>query len=264
MSDVIQEGKRTKQPVLFVGHGSPLNAIEQNPYTQTWSKFGEALPRPSAILGISAHWYTKGTRITDADKPKQIYDMYGFPKELYQLTYEPDGNPNLAETVKKILYPDIEIDREWGLDHGLWAVLCKMYPQADIPVVSLSIDRDKTPEEHFKIGKALAVLREQGVMIIASGNIVHHLGLVNWSMQGGYPFADDFDQFIIDHVKKRQFSSVLNWNEAGKSATDAFPTPEHFLPLLYALGASNDTDEITVFNESRTLGAISMTGFCFG
>lgn len=252
-----------RMPVLFIGHGSPMNALEENEYTRNWVKLGQLLPRPKAIISISAHWYTEGTRITDEAKPKTVYDMYGFPEELYQITYNAPGSPELAHLTKSLLHKEVFIDNSWGCDHGTWSVLHKIYPEAIIPVFQLSIDRKADAATHYRLGQELKTLRENGVMIFASGNVVHNLRMVNWDMEGGYPWAEEFDQYIKDKILKKEYEDVIHYDRAGKSSQSAFPTPEHFYPLLYALGATEDDDRLTVFNDSCMLGGLSMTSYLF-
>jgi 4,5-DOPA dioxygenase extradiol len=253
----------TKMPAVFIGHGSPMNAIEDNQYTRKWMEIAEIIPKPKAILSVSSHWYTNGTRITDAAKPKVVYDMYGFPEELYKVVYQPDGSPELAHETKRLIESDVKIDNSWGIDHGTWSVLCRMYPKMDIPVFQLSVDADADVETHFRIGEQLTSLREKGVMILGSGNIVHNLSMTNWNMDFGYPWANEFDSYIKDKIITRQYAGVLDYNKAGRAADQAFLTPEHFNPLLYVLGASTTDDRLTVFNDSCTLGSISMTCYLF-
>jgi 4,5-DOPA dioxygenase extradiol len=252
-----------KMPVLFVGHGNPMNAIEDNRYSRGWIEIAKKIPRPEAILSVSAHWYTEGTRISDAEKPETVYDMYGFPEELYQVRYDAPGAPWLARQIKGLLSEAVETDNSWGIDHGTWSVLHRMYPEADIPVVQLSVDSLTSFDAHFRIGRELSSLREKGVLIMGSGNVVHNLGMAKWGMESGFSWADEFDLYIRDCVASRRFEDVINYGSAGKSAEMAFFTPEHFYPLLYVLGASTEGDKLTIFNESRTMGAISMTSYLF-
>lgn len=254
---------KKKMPVLFVGHGSPMNAIEDNAYTRAWKEVAARIPKPEAILAISAHWFTAGSRIGDAEQPEMIYDMYGFPEELYRVNYNAPGAPELAHLTKDSISRNVKIDNTWGIDHGTWSVLNNMYPAADIPVCQLSIDRTAGAEKHFQIGQEISYLREKGVLILASGNIVHNLALINWSMDGGYPWANEFDKYIKEKITSRHYQEVINYQSAGDSAKWAFPTTEHYYPLLYALGASAATDKLTVFNDSRTLGSMSMTCYLF-
>jgi 4,5-DOPA dioxygenase extradiol len=253
-----------RMPALFVGHGSPMNAIESNKYSQGWKELGTRIKKPDAILSVSGHWFTKGTKITDAPKPKPVYDMYGFPEDLYRVVYRPDGAPELAhETVSLIQSAKVEIDNSWGIDHGTWAVLCRMFPEADIPVYQLSVDAGVSAETHYNIGREIACLREKGVMIFGSGNVVHNLMRVNWDMSDGYPWAVEFDDYIKDKVVAGKYDEVLNYTKAGSSASLAFSTPDHFNPLLYVLGASHKDDKLTILNDSCTLGALSMTCYLF-
>lgn len=252
-----------KMPVLFVGHGSPMNAIEDNEYSRGWIEIAKKIPKPEAILSVSAHWYTDGTKVSDAEKPETVYDMYGFPDELYQVSYNAPGAPELAHKVKSMISSPVGIDNSWGLDHGTWSVLHRMYPKADIPVLQLSLDSLTSFDAHFRIGRELSSLREQGVLILGSGNIVHNLGMAKWGMDSGFPWADEFDIYIKDRIVNRQYEDVINYGNAGKSSEMAFFTPEHFYPLLYVLGASRDEDRISIFNESRTMGSISMTSYIF-
>lgn len=250
-----------KMPVLFVGHGSPMNAIENNDYTRSWEEIARKIPKPKAILSISAHWYTNGTRINNSEKPKMVYDMYGFPEELYQVVYPAPGALKLAEVTKNLISREVKADNSWGIDHGTWSVLHRMYPAAEIPVFQLSIDSSAPAETHYKIGQELSSLREQGVLIFGSGNIVHNLSRVNWELEGGYPWADAFDSYIKHKILNRQNQDVINYRSAGELSKLAFSTPEHFYPLLYVLGASGADDTITIFNDSCTLGSISMTSY---
>ncbi len=252
-----------KMPVLFVGHGSPMNAIEDNEFSRTWRALGEALPRPRAILAVSAHWYVSGTRVNAAAQMRQIYDMYGFPQPLYQLKYPAPGAPELAAQVMELL-PEAVQDGSWGIDHGSWSVLCHMFPAADVPVTQLSIDHNAPPDAHYRMGQALKPLREDGVLILARGNVVHNLGRVDWDREGGLPWADEFDEYVCRAVLEDRPQDVVHSERAGHSAREAFPTPDHFYPLLYALGAREPGDAAQVFCKKRVLGSLSMTGYRFG
>lgn len=256
---------KEKLPVLFIGHGSPMNAIENNEYTRGWEKIAESIPIPEAILSVSAHWYTDGTRVNSLAAPRMVYDMYGFPKELYEVVYGVKGSPELARKVQSLLSRDAVIDNSWGIDHGTWSVLVKMYPKANIPVFQLSIDRNLNAEEHFGMGRELSELRKEGVLILGSGNIVHNLSLIDWEMDGkGYPWAYEFDGYIKDCIVKKDFPGAAAYRKAGKSSKEAFYTPEHFYPLMYVLGAADGDDGVEIFNESCTLGSISMTCYMIG
>lgn len=258
------ETSTKKMPVLFIGHGSPMNAIEENDYTRKWVQIAGEIPKPKAILSISAHWYTHGSRINDETNPKIVYDMYGFPKELYRLQYEVKGSTEFAHQTQVIILKDVILDNSWGIDHGTWSVLCNMYPDADIPVYQLSIDSDASAEMHFKIGQEISALRDQGVLILGSGNVVHNLSKIGWDMDGGFSWANDFDGYIKDKIQNKQYDDVIHYQRAGRSSEIAFYTPEHFYPLLYVLGAATEEDEITIFNDSCTLGSLSMTSYLFG
>ena len=253
----------TKMPALFVGHGSPMNAIEDNDFTKGWQEIAKRIPRPQAILLVSAHWETNGTCVNDEPQPKLIYDMYGFPDELYRLQYNAPGAPEMAHQTKSLITRAVSIDNTWGIDHGAWSVLCKMYPAADVPVFQLSLDRGASAAEHFQIGQELSALRASGVLIMASGNVVHNLAKISWQMTGGHAWADTFDNYIKDKIVTRQFADVQNYKSAGPSVGLAFSTPEHFYPLLYILGASTPEDKLLIFNNSGTLGALSMTCYLY-
>ncbi|MBP2643926.1 MAG: aromatic ring-cleaving dioxygenase [Firmicutes bacterium] len=252
-----------KMPVLFVGHGSPMNAVEDNAYSRSWAEIAKKIPIPKAILSCSAHWYTHGFRITDAPRPKAIYDMYGFPDELYQVKYPAAGSPELAHITKDLISQMVSVDNSWGCDHGSWSVLCKMYPKADIPVYQLSVNSDADAAAHFQIGQEIKSLREQGVLIFGSGNVVHNLAKLSWQMEDGYPWAVEFDNYIKNKIISKQYHDVIRYEQAGKSSGLAFFTPEHFYPLLSILGASESDDQLTIFNDSCTMGALSMTSYLF-
>lgn len=253
-----------RMPALFVGHGSPMNAIEKNVFSDRWIALGQELPLPKAILSVSAHWFTRGTRICDASAPKMIYDMYGFPDELYRVQYPAPGAPDVARRAMELLGGRAQIDNSWGLDHGSWSVLRRMYPNANIPVFQLSVDALAAPDEQYAVGEALRVLRAEGVLIFGSGNVVHNLAKVAWDHPGGFDWAYDFDAYIRDAVLARDAESVLRYSSAGFSARLAVPTMDHFAPLLYVLGASDTFDTPSVFNEACVLGSLSMTGYLFG
>jgi len=253
-----------KMPVLFVGHGSPMNAIEDNDFSRNWRSLAERIPKPEAIISFSAHWFTDGTKIMNQEKPETIYDMYGFPIELYEVVYDSPGAPDLAKLSKELISKETEFDNSWGIDHGTWSVLVHMYPERDIPVFQISIDAYAPPEAHYQIGKELSSLRGQGVLILGTGNIVHNLRLVDWSMGNkGFEWAYQFDDFINENTLANNHENILNYKDAGKMAKLAVPTPDHFYPLLYVLGASDQEDKITVFNKSCVLGSVTMTGYLF-
>lgn len=252
----------SRMPVLFVGHGSPMNAIEDNQYTRTWRSMAERIPKPEAILSVSAHWFTEGTRIMNEKKPRTIYDMYGFPRELYEVTYNTPGSPYFAGISRNLISSRTTYDNSWGIDHGTWSVLVHMYPDREIPVFQISIDADLSPEAHYNIGRELRSLRDQGVLIFATGNVVHNLRLVDWHMENkGFDWAYQFDKYICDNILDKNHANILKFNELGNLARLAVPTPDHFYPLLYALGASYEEDKINVYNQSCELGSLTMTAY---
>ncbi len=252
-----------KMPALFIGHGSPMNAIEENQYTRNWKEIAKRIPKPEAILAISAHWYTNGTRIMDEPQPKMIYDMYGFPRELYEIDYKASGAPEQAYATKDLIRKNVIHDNTWGFDHGTWSVLHVMYPDADIPVYQMSVDKTADGRTHFEIGQDIKGLREKGVLILGSGNVVHNLSKIDFFMSGGFDWADEFDGYIKKKIKQREFSDVIDYRKAGPSSEKAFWSPDHFYPLLYVLGASTDQDQLSVFNDSCMMGSMSMTCYLF-
>lgn len=250
----------TTMPALFVGHGSPMNALEENQYTRAWRQLGESLPRPRAILAVSAHWYTRGTLITDDDQPGTIHDFRGFPPALYECDYPAPGSPQLARQIRNQLAPlDVQLSKDWGLDHGTWSVLMKMYPDADIPVLQLSIDATQPPEYHYRLGQQLRSLRDEGVMIIGSGNVVHNLGKIRWGQEAApYPWAEHFNQWIRSALEHNDPDTLIQFERAGDDARLSVPTLEHYLPLLYVTGASDNDDMVTFPTDGIALGSISM------
>lgn len=257
-----------KMPVLFIGHGSPMNAIEDNEFVQGFKQMAATLPKPVSIVCISAHWYIQGTRVTAMNAPRTIHDFYGFPPALYQQEYPAKGNPRLAEATRDLLKPvQVEADMEWGLDHGTWSVLKHLYPEADVPVIQLSIDRTREAEYHFRLAGQLQTLRNRSVLIIGSGNIVHNLGLVDWPNfnrdNHGFDWAREAHAWVNRHIRDRDFQPLLNYTEQGKAMQLAVPTPDHYLPLIYTLGLSNPEDELVLFNDKLQAGSLSMTSLKF-
>ncbi len=245
-------------PVLFVGHGNPMNAIEKNDYHNKWAELGKTLPRPKAILCVSAHWLTKGTQVTAMEKPKIIHDFGGFPQELFDVQYPVNGSPEFAkETQMLITKTKVQSDFEWGLDHGTWSVLLPMFPNADIPVFQLSIDYSQPPQYHYDLSKELTALRKKGVMIIGSGNIVHNLGMIDWGGKA-YDWAIEFDEKIKKLIDERDHSAVINYDKLGRIAQLAVPTNDHYLPLLYSLALQEKNETISYFNEKCEMGSMSM------
>ncbi len=267
LGDLFKKKKQSSSmPALFIGHGSPMNALENNAFTQSLSVLGEKI-RPEAILCISAHWMTEGTWITSMERPKTIHDFYGFPQPLFDIQYPAPGKPELAQAIHEtIVSPNILLDSEgWGLDHGTWSVLRHMYPKADIPVLQLSLDMGKPPEYHFQLGQELKKLRETGVMILGSGNIVHNLRKIQWETRAKpYDWAVEFDEWSKEKLIKRDFKSFQNdflKTEAGRLSV---PTMDHYYPLLTVLGASSPDEELKFEYEEIQNSSISMRAFSFG
>lgn len=248
--------------MLFVGHGSPMNAVEDNDFTRNWTDIGKKLPRPKAILAISAHWYTNGTRVQEEETPRMVYDMYGFPEELYQIVYPAKGSTEYARKVQNYLRDRVQVDNSWGIDHGTWSVLTRMFPNADIPVIQLSVDANATGSEAYEIGKLLAPLREEGVLIFASGNVVHNLREVNWGKEGGETWAEEFDGYIKELILEKNYGEAVQYRNH-RFAQKAVPTSDHYNPLLYVLGACDAGDRVSVFNEASIMGSLSMTSYLF-
>ncbi len=256
-------------PALFLGHGNPMNAIEENQFVEGFRGIAKTLPSPKAILCISAHWYINGTKVTAMEIPRTIYDFYGFPEELYNVQYPANGDPDLAAEIIELLNPvSVEPDLEWGLDHGAWSVLKHLYPLADIPVVQLSIDRSKPAEFHYQLGQKLKPLRTKGVLIVGSGNIVHNLHLIDFGNMDkddyGFDWAVEAKQIINKLILSGQTEGLINYKELGKSVQIAIPTPDHYLPLLYILGLQNSDESFTIFNDKLAAGSLSMTSFKIG
>jgi 4,5-DOPA dioxygenase extradiol len=250
-------------PTLFVGHGSPMNALEENEYTLGWRQAAEAFPRPSSILCISAHWYTHGTFVYTGSTPRTIHDFFGFPKELYQIAYPAPGAPFTAKKTLHMLPAPAAEDNSWGLDHGTWSVLRTMYPEADIPVFQISVDASAPPERHFSLGRSLRPLREENILIVGSGNIVHNLALIDFDRDEGFDWAYDFDAYIDYAIRTKSKEDLLHYGRAGKSARYAVNIPDHFYPLLYVLGAAYGEDTVLDFNHSCLAGSLSMTSYIF-
>jgi 4,5-DOPA dioxygenase extradiol len=247
-----------KMPVLFVGHGNPMNALEDNEYSRAWAEVGKSLPVPTAILCVSAHWETIGTHVTGMDKPKTIHDFGGFPRELFEFQYPAPGSIELAyltrDTVKGT---PVDVDQGWGLDHGTWSVLCRMFPEANVPVVQLSLDRSQKPDYHYALGQQLQTLRNKGVLIIGSGNIVHNLRTVVWR-EGAYDWAIEFDEKIKELTLAGNHDPIVNYQTLGQAAKLAIPTNEHFLPLLYILSLQRQNEQVKFFADRVTMGSLSM------
>lgn len=251
-----------KMPVLFLGHGSPMNAISENEFIDGFRNIAKTLPTPNAILCISAHWYTKGTRVTAMEMPKTIHDFGGFPKELFEVQYPAKGSPALAEETKKLLSPTlVELDEKWGLDHGAWSVIKHLYPKANIPVIQLSIDYTKPTQYHYELAQKLNSLRYKGILIIGSGNIIHNLRLIDFANMHkdnyGYDWAIEARETVNSNLLNDNYEPLINYNS--KALQLAIPTPDHYLPLIYTLGLKEKNETITLFNDKLVAGSLSMT-----
>lgn len=256
-------------PVLFLGHGSPMNAIEENQFVAGFRNIAKTIPKPNAILCVSAHWYTKGTKVTAMKFPPTIHDFGGFPQALFEVQYNAIGSPELAETTKELLQPTtVELDHQWGLDHGAWSVLKHLYPNADIPVIQLSIDYTKPAEYHFELAKKLQSLRNRGILIVGSGNIVHNLRMVDFAninkVDYGYDWAIEAHETINNYLLETNYKPLLTYEKQSKALQLAIPTPDHFLPLIYTLGLQQQSESISLFNNHLLAGSLSMTSVKIG
>ena len=258
-----------RMPALFLGHGSPMNAIEENEFVSGWREAGKSLPKPKAILCISAHWETRGTFVTAMEKPPTIHDFGGFPPRLYEVQYPAPGSPELAaETREVITRTPVGLDQKWGLDHGCWSVVKHLYPAADVPIVQMSLDYYQKPGFHYDLGKELSSLRRKGILIVGSGNLVHNLGKVAWDKLNepgyGYDWALEANGKMKELMLEGDFRSLINYQSNGKSFELAIPTPEHFLPLLYILGLKEENEKISFFNDKAVAGSLTMTSVKIG
>jgi 4,5-DOPA dioxygenase extradiol len=254
-------------PALFVGHGNPMNAVEETVYAAAWREASAAIPKPRAILCISAHWETEGTFVTAMAQPRTIHDFYGFPDTLYRVQYPAPGSPELAERVRQLVSSTaVRLDDgySWGLDHGAWSVLRRMYPAADIPVVQLSLDRVQHPRFHYDLGRELRALREEGVLVLGSGNIVHNLRLLQWDAAEPYPWAAEFDRLSAELILAGEHDRLVAYPALGESARLSIPTNEHYLPLLYILALQQPGEPVSFFAEGLPLGSISMRSLRIG
>lgn len=257
-------GNSPKMPVLFLGHGSPMNAIEENVFVVGIRNAGKEIPKPRTILCISAHWETKGTYVTAMKQPRTIHDFGGFPEELYEVQYPAPGDPELAkETRDLITKTEVGLDDHWGLDHGAWSVIKHLYPDADIPVIQMSLDYSKPPQFHYELARELAGLREKGVLIIGSGNIVHNLRMVAWNRLNesdyGYDWAVEANKKMKALILDGNHQSLIHYHKQGRPFQLAIPTPEHFLPLLYSLALKEDQEQVRIFNDKAVGGSLTMT-----
>jgi 4,5-DOPA dioxygenase extradiol len=253
-----------QMPVLFIGHGSPMNAIEENEFVQGWREVAKTLPKPNAILCISAHWETRGTFLTAMQKPRTIHDFGGFPQELFEVQYPAPGNPGFAEETKSLIKKtETGLDEKWGLDHGCWSVLVRMFPAANIPVIQMSLDYSRPALYHYELARELSQLRKKGVLIMGSGNMVHNLRLVDWNKMDkpgfGYEWAIEANEKMKKYILSDDHQSLINYKSQGKAFDLAIPSPEHFLPLLYALALKEGNDKTEIFNDQPVMGSLSMT-----
>jgi len=252
-------------PSIFIGHGSPMNAIEDNEFSRTWKEIGSSIGRPEAILSISAHWYVPSLQVTYGERPRTIHDFYGFPMALSEVTYPAPGSPGFSKKVKELLAKDgASLDTSWGLDHGTWSVLRMMFPDANIPVAQLSLDLTKPPSWHLELAGKIRPLRDEGVLILGSGNVVHNLQLADWHRPDGFDWAVRFDEAVRDAIKDGRYNDLAHPEKLGDGFRQAIPTNEHYLPLFYALGASKSGERLQFFTEKVVMGSISMRGFRLG
>ena len=257
----------TRLPALFVGHGNPLNALAENEWTREWKRLGRELPRPRAILAVSAHWYIGATAVTAMSQPRTIHDFGGFPRELYEVSYPAAGDPRLARRVQQALAPlAVQADESWGLDHGTWSVLCHMYPDADVPVVQLSIDERQSARFHYELGVQLRSLREEGVLVMGSGDVVHNLHAYAWGRhaQAPYEWALRFEALVTERLAAWDHAPLIGYEDAGESAHLSAPTPEHYLPLLYVMGAGIAGETVSFPVSGMDGGSVSMLAVQLG
>ncbi|MEL7600461.1 MAG: 4,5-DOPA dioxygenase extradiol [Proteiniphilum sp.] len=257
-------GRTDRMPVLFLGHGSPMNAIEENMFVASFRELGHSLPKPQLILCVSAHWETKGTFVTAMSSPETIHDFGGFPRELYEVQYPAPGSPEWASKAKKIITKtEVELDYNWGLDHGAWSVIKHLYPQADVPVIQMSIDYTKPSQYHYDLAKEIGELSRKGVLIVGSGNMVHNLRLADFRRLSGDPYGYDWaieaNELMKSYILDDDHQSLIQYRKQGPAFDLAIPTPEHYLPLIYALALKEKNDEITLFNDEPVGGSLTMT-----
>ena len=270
LESITQQFNNTEKiPVLFLGHGSPMNAIEENQFVQGFRNISREIPKPNAILCISAHWFTNGTFVTAMLNPKTIHDFYGFPKELFEVNYPAPGSPELARETAELLLPEIvEEDHSWGLDHGAWSVIKHLYPNAEIPVIQLSIDYTKPPQYHFDLAKKLQKLREKGILIIGSGNIVHNLRMIDWkninTVGAGWDWAVEAREKTNNWLLDGNFQNLIDYQKQGIALQTAVPSPDHYLPLIYSLGLKEKSENLSLFNDELIGGSLSMTSVRIG
>jgi 4,5-DOPA dioxygenase extradiol len=247
-------------PAVFFGHGSPMNTLEQNRYTDAWRRIGTSMPKPKAILCVSAHWMTRGTAVTAMDRPRTIHDFGGFPQALFEVQYPAPGDPALAARVRELLAPvDVELDRSWGLDHGTWSVLAHAFPAADVPVVQLSLDASLSPKSHYELAARLAPLRADGVLVVGSGNVVHNLGRMQWAEDAKpYDWAVRFNEHVRTHLTAHKHQPLIDFAAFGTEARLSVPTPEHYLPLLYIIAQQGESENVSLPIDGIEYASIGM------
>ena len=255
-----------RMPAAFIGHGTPMNALETNRYSETWQRFGRDLPTPKAILAISAHWFTRGIGVTAMERPKTIHDFGGFPQALFEMQYPAPGDPSLAQRVQSLLEPlAVHLDQGWGLDHGTWSILVHVYPKAQIPVVQLSIDGTQPAAFHYEIGRKLTALRDEGILILGSGNVVHNLRTMQRTeTAAAYDWATAFNDSVRQCIEHRDHPPLIDYARFGQAAQLSIPTPEHYLPLLYVLGAQREDESASILIDGIDLASISMLSVVVG
>ena len=269
LSDQLPENG-IKMPVLFIGHGSPMNAIEDNEFSRKWHKIAQEIPVPVAVLCISAHWLTRGTHLTAAAEVKTIHDFGGFPRELFEVQYPAPGFPGLAKVTQELIKStNVGMDHDWGFDHGSWSVVRNMYPEANIPMIQLSIDYYQSGEYHYELARQLYSLRKKGVLILGSGNMVHNLRMISiprgadpaagFNVEYGFDWALEMNDIFKQHIADKNHKPLMRYQTLHKDAQLAVPTPDHYWPLLYSLGVQDDRDEVSFFNDKVIAGSLTMT-----
>ncbi|KQR71903.1 4,5-DOPA dioxygenase extradiol [Pedobacter sp. Leaf176] len=254
-------------PTIFIGHGSPMNGIENNEFSQSWADLAKNIPVPKAVLVVSAHWYTHGTFVTAMDFPSTIHDFGGFPQALFDVQYPAPGDSKLAAEIPDLVNTtSVGLDHDWGLDHGTWTVVKHMYPNANIPVLQLSIDYTKSPGQHYEIAQEIYALRKKGVLVLGSGNMVHNLRMLSWEMinGGGYDWANEMNGKFKNLIANGDHKPLIDYRNLGSAAMLAIPTPEHYLPLIYTLGMKQDSEEVSFFNDKAVGGSLTMTSVLVG
>ncbi len=253
--------RTARMPVLFLGHGNPMNAIEENDYTRKFKEIGKSLPKPKAVLVVSAHWETNGTFVTAMEKPQTIHDFGGFPKALNEYQYPAPGSPEFALQTKELIHgTEVGLDKEWGLDHGAWTVLCHLFPKADVPVFQLSLNYKKDTQWHYELAKELSALRDKGVLIVGSGNMVHNLRMINWqNPTQGHDWAVEANETFKNLISANDHQRLINYQSLGKAVQLSVPSPDHYLPLIYTMALKGEKESVEFFNDKTDMGSISMT-----